>query len=482
MSTDSSSPAAAPPAGDSSSLTDTLPPAGTHNFHFGPLGALLPVLVFLGGMIALAIAGTLSSATGGAVAFASFVTVFLLLKDRRHFQTIVVRGLRNDMLVILLVAFLLAGVLAETMKIGGLVDALIGAAAATSLPSWLVPVLLFLFTAVIGLATGTSAGTVITALPILLPFAIALGVPPGLAIGAIVGGAMWGDNIAPVSDTTIASALTQNASVARVVKARLRYAGVAGVLALIGYVVLGFLMTDAGAAGAGDAGSGANPLAFLLLIAPAVIIVLMLRGADIVLALTVAAAASVVVAGLVPAGEVFAKEGLIVAGFTSTLAIFPFFIFLFCLIEALRFAGTIAWIGDQAEKRARTPRSAELMSAGVVAVTYLAVTVHAISVVVSGPVVRSIMARFNVDRARGANIIDCVASGLHGIAPHSGGTIIVLGLVAGTEWVPAGFSAFDFVPFVLPSIFLLLVVFAAILTGWGRKPETGTAEVESAVA
>lgn len=202
-------------------MENELPAGGVKNFHLGASGALLPIITFVSGIVVLAALGTLSSATGGAVAFVSFIVVLVLLKDRSLFVTLVMRGLKNDMLVILLISFLLAGVMAKTMELGGLVDALVWGSVALNVPSWLIPAAFFIIVTLIGLATGTNAGTIVTTLPILLPLGIAMGVDPALVVGAIVGGAMWGDNIAPVSDTTIVSALTQEAAVARVVKAAL---------------------------------------------------------------------------------------------------------------------------------------------------------------------------------------------------------------------------------------------------------------------
>ncbi|MFJ6538410.1 Na+/H+ antiporter NhaC family protein [Paenarthrobacter sp. NPDC091711] len=452
---------------------------GTRHFHGGALGALFPFIAFVVGILFLATTGDLSSATGGAIAFVSFVLVFFLIKNKQEFSAIVFRGLKNDMLVVLLVSFLLAGVMAKTLETGGLIGALVWGATALNIQAWMVPVILFIFVTLIGLATGTNAGTVVTTLPILLPLGISLDVNPGLVIGAIVGGAMWGDNLAPISDTTIVSAATQETTVARVVKARLKYAGIAGALAIVGYVVLGLILPPVPGGGPGAAVQDANPLALILLLAPAAIIFLMLRGKDIIFALSIAATFSIVLAlvtGLIQPGQIVSSKGVIVSGFTGMMGIFPFFLFLFVLIEGLRFAGAIEWVGNQALKVSRTPRTAEAMSAVIAATTYLVTTVHSVSVVVSGPIVRTVMRKFNVDRARAANIIDCTVSGLHGIMPHSAITIIAMGLIAQSEWIPDGFSATDYLPFVLPSLFLLVVFAVAITTGWGRKKEMSDEE------
>src|SRR5690606_6786117 len=73
---------------------------------------------------------------------------------------------------------------------------------------------LFTFVAVcvISMSTGSSIGTMFTAFPIFYPAGVLIGADPTLLAGAIISGAVFGDNIAPISDTSIISASTQRSS------------------------------------------------------------------------------------------------------------------------------------------------------------------------------------------------------------------------------------------------------------------------------
>src|SRR5699024_11816066 len=93
------------------------------------------------------------------------------------------------------------------------------------------------------MATGSSIGTMFTAFPIFYPAGVLLGADPAMLAGAIVSGAIFGDNLAPISDTTIISASTQryrhrdgSADIGGVVTSRARYALVAALLAAICYL------------------------------------------------------------------------------------------------------------------------------------------------------------------------------------------------------------------------------------------------------
>ena len=103
----------------------------------------------------------------------------------------------------------------------------------------------FFATCIVSTATGSSIGTMFTAFPIFYTAGIILGGSPMFLAGAIVSGAIFGDNLAPISDTTIASASTQQfrdgrpADVGGCVKTRFKYSIVAGSIALVLFAILG---------------------------------------------------------------------------------------------------------------------------------------------------------------------------------------------------------------------------------------------------
>ena len=95
-------------------------------------------------------------------------------------------------------------------------------------------------------------------------------------IGALVSGAFFGDNIAPISDTTIASAYTQGAEIKTVVQSRLKYAFVAAAFAAVMLVIFG-LSTAAETATAAELAKEVSPMGLIMIVVPAVLIFLMFR-------------------------------------------------------------------------------------------------------------------------------------------------------------------------------------------------------------
>ena len=119
------------------------------------------------------------------------------------------RGMGEPNIMIMCLIFILAGAFATTAKGMGAVDGAVAIARAV-VPESMMLLGMFLVASFISLAVGTSCGTIAALTPIAVGLADGLAIPPALLIGAIIGGAMFGDNLSMISDTTIAATRTQN--------------------------------------------------------------------------------------------------------------------------------------------------------------------------------------------------------------------------------------------------------------------------------
>lgn len=116
-------------------------------------------------------------------------------------------GQRDIMMMCLI--FILVGAFTETAKAIGAVDAAV-LIAQSFIPSQFILAGIFVVSSLISLSIGTSCGTIAAIVPIAVTLSQTLGLDAGLLIGATVGGAMFGDNLSLISDTTIAATRTQN--------------------------------------------------------------------------------------------------------------------------------------------------------------------------------------------------------------------------------------------------------------------------------
>ena len=133
----------------------------------------------------------------------------------------------------------------------------------TSVPAFLIPTMMFVLPALVAFATGTSWGTNAIIMPIAIPLAFATGGQSLLVptIGAVLTGAVLGDHISPVSDTTIMSSMAAQCNHIEHVKTQLPYALTVGTVAIF----FGFI----------PAGLGVNP--FISLALSTVTLILIMR-------------------------------------------------------------------------------------------------------------------------------------------------------------------------------------------------------------
>ena len=178
-------------------------------FHLGKLGAIIPLASMLVGIMVLILCGFTAAKTFWSAGLLAITLAFLLAKDKTAFSNSVIKGLSNNIMAVMVIAFYMAGITAQLLKDGGLVEGLLWLTTLINMGPEFVPLICFLICVLISVCTGTTGGTVSAVTPVMLPLGVSLGCNPALLMGAILSGAFFGDNLAPVSDTTIASAYTQ---------------------------------------------------------------------------------------------------------------------------------------------------------------------------------------------------------------------------------------------------------------------------------
>jgi Na+/H+ antiporter NhaC len=140
------------------------------------------------------------------------------------------------LVAIVLLALALGGSLRD-LGTGIFIAGLVG----ESLPQFLIPAMLFIAGGLISFSTGTSWGTFAILIPLGMPLAAALDLPPALLLSAILGGGVFGDHCSPISDTTAVSAIASGCDLLEHVQTQLPYALFGGGVAIVMYLVTGFI-------------------------------------------------------------------------------------------------------------------------------------------------------------------------------------------------------------------------------------------------
>lgn len=456
------------------------PEAKKLEFYGGLLGALAPFLLFITGAVYLGI--NKSPDVSGYLPITTVALIFgmVLSKNRSAYTDAVIDGMAQKILMIMVAAWLFASIIGTLMYATGFVEALVWVCWQLNLKGRWFAGATFLIAALVGTSTGTSIGTIITCAPILYPAGYLLGANPVILMGAIVGGGAFGDCLSPLSDTTIASALTQYADIGGMVKDRLRYTIPAAALALVLYVVFGKgrLLQS----GIEEITKQASPAGLPMLIVPAVVLFLCLKKRHLVEALfwgILIGCITGLVFGLIIPSQLFSLDvkkhtagGIILDGMRGGIDVSIFTILLLGLIYSLQRAGVITRLINWASRVIKTVKQTDFIIMLSTIITNLLTAHNTVTIVSLGEFARQTGERFKIHPYRRANILDVAANTFQHIVPYMTTVIIAsaytsFGEKYGAPKMPPliiGLSNFQ-------SWALLLILIIFIFTGYGHIKE-----------
>lgn len=445
-------------------------------FRGGTFGLLLPFAVLLSGMLLLAAAGKAMPAAFWVPALAAVATALALAKDPAHCADLLIQGMASEMVATMLLAWFLAGIVAQLMKETGLVEGLTWLCISTGLGGRVFPLVAFLCGSFLSLATGTALGTVIALAPILYPVGVALGADGPVMAGAIISAACLGDSAAPMSDTTIAAAYTQGVDVGAVVRARLRYVLAAAAIAACFFLFAG----GESAAGAPGVPAAASPRGLLMLAVPALLMALMCRGVHLIVALVSAAAAGIALglaAGLLPPERLlvvdtaaFTVGGVLVEGVQSLLDIAVFALLLMGLVNLLDKGGFFRRLVNACSRFIQSDRTCELSAAVLNVALCLLTVASSVTIMLEGPIAKKLLVeQRGLCPARSAVLMSGLSCAALGLIPYAFAPLLTY-ILAGRSGAPVDFSIGQMVLCNYYGWALALVMLFSILTGWGRAP------------
>ncbi len=448
-------------------------------FVGGLAGALAPFAAFLIGVAWLALNGAPDEKGFWPILLGALTLGLLLAKDRERYADAMLDGMSQRVVMVMLCAWLFAGVMGAVLSAGGLVTGLAWLARTLGLSGGAYVAATFLTTAIVSTATGTSFGTILLCGPILYPAGGAAGAMPAALMGAVLAGATFGDSMSPVSDTTIASSGTQRVDIGGTVRARLRYAVPAGLVALVASALLGGGTVVNTVANVAEA-APASPKGLLLLISPALVIAMLLRRTHLITALLTGVATSVGIALVFQlvtpfdllhiAPGTFGATGVLVDGMQRAVGVSVFTLLLVALVGTLQATDVLERLVQASEQRAHSARAAEGWMVGVVSAAVLLTTHSVVAILAVGEFARQTGERFGISGYRRANLLDLTVCTwpfllpyflptiLSASASRSGDAFGMPALAAGTVGL---YNTYAWA--------LVVMVLFAVITGYGRK-------------
>jgi len=451
-------------------------------FYGGGWVSFLPFLFFIAIAVYISVlkAPDIKGMWVGAVT--GIIVTFFFAKDKMRYSEVIIEGMSDELAITPVACWIFAGLFATILKSTGLVEGITWAAYHIGAKGRLYTIITFFACALFATASGTGFGTIIAGVSLLYPAGVFLGANPVVLVGAIIGGGAFGDNLAPVSDTTICSATSQGADVGGVVRSRLRYAIAASIITLVFMIIFG-----GSGAGASEAipyeelSRYMNPKGLIMLIPAIITIYAAIKKGDLIYATTLGTVLSTVVAlaaNLVTVDQLIGIEdgsvtGIIVEGIGGMVDICILALLIFACVNIMKEGGGDKKLLEVAEKFVKTARGAEASIAALVIVMASIMGLNAPPILAVGTsYAKPIGEKFKIHPYRRANILDGTANTLVYSVPWSTALLLAQSLTKDVS-IQYG-SAIPIVtadqmwPYVVYCWAMLAVMIFAIITGWGR--------------
>ena len=426
----------------------------------GPrLRALIPFGVFLVFYMGLSIVSGDFYRVPMTVAFLVASASALVLNHKASLKSkidLFAHGMGDINIMTMCLIFVLAGAFAETARRMGAVDSTIQIAL-SFIPPHLMLCGLFMVACFISLAIGTSVGTIVALTPIALGVTQTLGISGGLCLGAVVGGAMFGDNLSMISDTTIAATRTQGIEMREKFTANLHVAAPAAIVTVILYIILSHT-------GEPMAGRHLTLKMFLDVIPYLCILVLALTGLNVMALLmlgTLLAGVIGIINGSFSFWEFLAAAGVGARSMADTLIVA---ILAGGLLKVIRYNGGIEYLMKKIERLIRGRRSCEFGIALLVGVVNVFTANNTVAIVIAGPIAKDLAKRYEVSPARSASILDTTSCIVQGMIPYGAQIPSAVGLAGA-----AAVSASEVMKFLCYPYVLALFLTGSILLAGRRK-------------
>lgn len=355
-------------------------------------------------------------------ALLGITSAFVLLKGSINSKVdTFLKGCGDGKILTMCIIYLLAGAFATVTKATGSVDSIVNLGLTYISPAYF-PVGVFVMAAFLSFASGTSVGSIVTLGPIVIALAEESDSPLGLIGACLLSGAMFGDNLSLISDTTIAATQSLGCQMKDKFRYNSRIAIPAALVTILILIVLGFNQE-------GTAVISGNKEFNLVLILPYLLVIaLSLIGLNVFVVLF----AGLIFAGMLGFGYGsfdfigFAKKTY--EGFTSMTEIFLLSLLTGGLAAMVEKAGGISFVIKNISKIINSKKTALLGIGGLVTVANLCVANNTISIIISGKVAKEINDKYGLKPQQSASILDIFSCYVQGLIPYGAQILILISL------------------------------------------------------
>lgn len=408
--------------------------------------ALLPILVFLCIFLGSGIITGDFYAMPAIVAFLIALAVAFVQNRKLKFNekiAVIAKGVGDDNIITMSLIFLCAGAFSGAVTAAGGVDSTVNLGLSI-LPSGVAVVGLFIIGCFISVSMGTSMGTIAAMAPIAIGISEKTGFSMAVCIGAVVCGAMFGDNLSMISDTTIAAVKTQGCEMKDKFKENFLIVLPAAILT----IALLFVITMNGSFEMTEE----LTYNFWKVVPYILVLVGALIGINVFVVLIGGTIVSLIVGvatGAIAVDQMFVVVG---NGVTSMYDITVISIVVACIVSLVKEHGGIQFVLNLIHKNIKSEKGAELGIAGLSLVVDACTANNTVAIVMAGPIAKEISDEFGVNAKRSASLLDIFSSVGQGLIPWGAQLLSAATLT--------GLTPYDIIPY---CFYPILMAISAVL-------------------
>lgn len=374
--------------------------------------ALLPIGVFLIIFLGAGIVFKDFYAMPAIVAFLIALFVAFLQNKELSFNKkieVIAKGVGEENIITMSLIFLCAGGFSGAVTAAGGVDSTVNLGLSL-IPAHFAVAGLFLIGCFISVSMGTSMGTIAALAPIAVGISEKTGFALSICIGAVVCGAMFGDNLSMISDTTIAAVKTQGCEMKDKFKANFFIVLPAAIITVLIFWFatrnMNFHLEE-------------NLSYSLWEVLPYMVVLIgALIGINVFVVLISGIVISLIVGvsmGHIALSEMFQVVG---NGVTSMYDITVISIIVACIVSLVKEHGGIQFILNLIKSKINGRRGAEFGIALLALFVDACTANNTVAIVMTGPIAKEISEEFDVDPRRSASLLDMFTSVGQGIIPY----------------------------------------------------------------
>ncbi|RIN51693.1 Na+/H+ antiporter NhaC family protein [Staphylococcus simulans] len=411
--------------------------------------ALIPLILFVGLFLGVGIITGDFTKMPLNIAITIAVIVALIMNRKEKFTEkveVFTKGAGHSNIILMVLIFVLAGAFSKVTEDMGGVKSTVNLGLSL-IPGNLLIIGLFIICMFVSISMGTSVGTVAAIAPVGFGISEATDISAALAMATVVGGAMFGDNLSMISDTTISAVRTQHTKMSDKFKVNFKIVLPGAILTM---VILGILTHSATISSTKD-----YSFEFIKVIPYLLVLILALIGVNVIIVLIGGTVLSGII-GLIDGSFNWigflkaASEGMIGMEDIAIIALM-----IGGLIGIIQHNGGITWLLNFVRSKVKSRRGAEIGIASLVSAADISTANNTISILMAGPLAKNIADEYDIDPRKSASILDIFGSCFQGLLPYSPQVIAAAGV--------AGISPFMLVPYSIYPIILGISGLAAII-------------------